>query len=302
VIELFDDPDAFLAVAEEHLRADPVVSTVLATATLEDRHDRATGVPIPEGRPRWWAVARSAEGTVAGCAFRSPTPFPPYLLPMPDHDAAELARILHERGEDVLGACGTTESCEAFARAWTSLAGGESRVLVRSRLFELTDLVAPTGVPGQLRAATEDDLDVVVDHLVGFQLHAERQAGRDPGDRAYDDLDPEIALRRIRQGGFWLWTTDDGPVSSVGSHDVVYGASRVGPVYTPPEHRGHGYAAAATAAVSARVLDEGARPCLFTDLANPTSNGVYERIGYRPVRDTVELSFTDRTDWAHGLA
>jgi RimJ/RimL family protein N-acetyltransferase len=302
LIELYDDPDDFLAVAEGHLRADPVVATVLATATLEDRKDRAAGVPLPEGRPRWWAVARDESGVLFGCAFRSPTPFPPYLLPMPDHDAAELARLLHERGEDVRGASGTTESCQAFAESWAAASGGEWRVLVRSRLFELVDLVPPSGVPGELRPATEDDLDVVAAHLTGFQRDAERQAGRDPGDRAYDDLDPETALRRIRQGGFWLWVTGDGPVSSVGSHDVVYGASRVGPVYTPPEHRGHGYAAAATAAVSARVLAQGARPCLFTDLANPTSNGVYERIGYRPVRDTVELSFTDRTDWAHGLA
>ena len=302
MIELFDEPDEFLAVAEDHLRADPVVSTVLATATLQDRRDRAAGVPLPEGRPRWWAVARSPGGSVAGCAFRSPTPFPPYLLPMPDDAAAELAHLLHERGEDVRGASGTTESCEAFAGGWTAVAGGEARVLVRSRLFELTDLVPPTGVPGELRRAVDGDLEVVVAHLAGFQLDAEVQAGRDPGDRAYDDLDRDAALRRIRAGEFWLWVTAAGPVSSVGGHDSAYGASRVGPVYTPPEHRGHGYAAAATAALSADLLARGVRPCLFTDLANPTSNGVYARIGYRPVRDTVEMTFAERTDWAHGLA
>ena len=300
MIELYDDPDAFLAVAEDHLRADPVVSTVLATATLEIRRDRAAGVPLPD-RPTWWAVARDGD-RVVGCAFRSPTPVPPDLLPMPDHDATALARLLHERGEDVRGVSGTTESCETFARAWTDLAGGAARVLVQSRLFELTELTPPTGVPGELRLAADGDLDVVVEHLAGFQRDAEVQAGRDAGQRSYDDLDRDAALRRIRGGSFWLWVTDDGPVSSVGSHDVAYGAARVGPVYTPPEHRGHGYAAAATAAVSARVLAEGARPCLFTDLANPTSNGVYTRIGFRRVRETVEMTFGDRTDWAHGLA
>ncbi len=302
MIELLAEPDEFLAAAGHHLRADPVVSTVVSTATLQDRRDRAAGVPLPEGRPRWWAVARSADGSVAGCAFRSPTPFPPYLLPMPEADAAELARLLHERGEDVRGASGTTEACEAFAAGWTAVAGAEARVLVRSRLWELTELAAPRGVPGELRLATDGDLDVVVDHLAGFQHDAEVQAGRDPGDRAYDDLDRDAALRRIRAGEFWLWVTDGRAVSSVGGHDAAYGASRVGPVYTAPEHRGHGYAAAATAALTARLLADGVRPCLFTDLANPTSNRVYARIGYRPVRDTVELTFTDRTDWAHGLA
>ena len=301
MIELYDEPGAFLAAAMDHLRADPVVSTVLATATLADLRDRAEGLPLPD-RPRWWAVARSDDGSVAGCAFRSPTPFPPYLLPMPDRDARRLALMLHARGEDVRGASGATESCDAFAAGWSAATGSQVRALVWSRLFEAREITPPTDVAGELRRARPSDLDVIIEHLVGFQNDAEVQAGRDVGDRAYDDLDRDAVLRRIRADEFWVWTVEGEVVSSVGGHDVVFGASRVGPVYTPPRHRRHGYAAAATAAVSARLLADGVRPCLFTDLANPTSNGIYTRLGYRPVRDTVELSFTDRTDWAHGLA
>ena len=301
MIELYDDPDAFLAVAEDHLRAHPVVSTVVSTATLADKRDRAAGVPLPD-RPRWWAVARDADGAVVGCAFRSPTPFPPYLLPMPDADAAELARILHERGEDVRGASGTTESCEAFAQAWTERNGGRARTLVRSRLFEAEQITPPSGVPGEFRLAGDDDLDTVVAHLAGFQHDAEVQAGRDPGERSYDDLDRDAARPRPRAGAFGRWGTAAGPDRGGGGPAGAPGARRVGPVYTPAEHRGHGYAAAATAALSQRLLADGVRPCLFTDLANPTSNGVYTRIGYRPVRDTVELTFAETTDWAHGLA
>ncbi len=274
---------------------------MVSTATLEDVRHRAAGVPLPD-RPRWWAVARSEDGAVVGCALRTPTPFPPYLLPMPDADAAELARLLHERGEDVRGAAGTMQSAHAFAAAWTGLAGGETRVLVASRLFALTDLTPPTGVPGELRVAGDDDLDRVVEMLTGFQDDAEAQAGRDGSERSYDDLDRDAILRRIRDGDYWLWVADDRPVSLVGSHEPAFGAARVGPVFTPPAHRGHGYAAAATAEVSARLLADGVRPCLFTDLANPTSNGVYTRLGYRPVVDTCELTFGTRTDWAHGLA
>ena len=65
------------------------------------------------------------------------------------------------------------------------------------------------------------------------------------------------------------------------------------PVYTPPEHRGTGYGSAVTAAVSQHALDAGARDViLFTDLANPTSNSIYQKIGYRPVYDSTELEFT----------
>ncbi|MEZ5093819.1 GNAT family N-acetyltransferase [Nocardioides sp.] len=67
-----------------------------------------------------------------------------------------------------------------------------------------------------------------------------------------------------------------------------FGVSRVGPVFTPREHRGRGYAAAAVALVSARLLEQGVRVCLFTDQANPTSNALYERLGYRRVVDMAE--------------
>jgi predicted GNAT family acetyltransferase len=73
---------------------------------------------------------------------------------------------------------------------------------------------------------------------------------------------------------------------------LVAGMARVAPVYTPPEHRGRGYGAAATAAVSRAALDAGTEELLlYTDLANPTSNRLYARLGYKPVEDSVALLF-----------
>jgi predicted GNAT family acetyltransferase len=64
---------------------------------------------------------------------------------------------------------------------------------------------------------------------------------------------------------------------------------RVGPVYTPPEHRNRGHAGACVAALSQLLLDRGHRfCCLYTDLTNPTPNRIYQRIGYPPVCDVVE--------------
>lgn len=90
-----------------------------------------------------------------------------------------------------------------------------------------------------------------------------------------------------------VWEVDDQIVSMAGPNLPTAGVVRVGLVYTPPEHRRHGYAAACVAAVSQRALDGGAIACsLLTDQANPTSNGVYRRIGYYPVGDVQELTFT----------
>ena len=82
------------------------------------------------------------------------------------------------------------------------------------------------------------------------------------------------------------------PVSAACLTRAVGGMARVGPVYTPPDLRGRGYAAGATAAVSQAALDAGVRDVvLYTDLANPVSNALYERLGYRAVEDRVVLSF-----------
>lgn len=54
----------------------------------------------------------------------------------------------------------------------------------------------------------------------------------------------------------------------------------------PPEQRGLGYARACVAGLSQQLLDRGFKYCfLFTDLRNPTSNHIYQQIGYRQVSD-----------------
>lgn len=82
-------------------------------------------------------------------------------------------------------------------------------------------------------------------------------------------------------------------MSLAGVTRQVVGMIRVGPVYTPPELRGHGYASAVTADVSRRAREAGAdEVLLYTDLANPTSNSIYQNIGYRAVEDRVVLAFS----------
>ena len=101
-----------------------------------------------------------------------------------------------------------------------------------------------------------------------------------------------VVDERLGYGGITLWEAGGVPVSLAGRTRVVAGMVRVAPVYTPPEMRGRGYAGAATAAVSQAPLDAGVREVvLYTDLANPTSNVLYQRLGYRPVEDRVVLSF-----------
>ena len=106
-------------------------------------------------------------------------------------------------------------------------------------------------------------------------------------------MERNLATRFGGKGtGFWLWEDAGAPVSLAGFSGRTPTGIRIGPVYTPPEHRRRGYASTLVADLSAWLLDQGHRACfLYTDLANPTSNRIYVEIGYERVCDAMEFSF-----------
>ena len=145
-------------------------------------------------------------------------------------------------------------------------------------------------VPGGLVAATEGDVDLVTEWIAAFMGDADEQAGRVRGASAHDVPDRSEMLRKLRAGQFWFWVDEAGePVHLTGANPPSFGVARLGPVYTPPTQRGHGWASNAVAEVSRRIQNEGTRVCLFTDQANPTSNKIYAALGYRPVVDMANL-------------
>jgi len=290
-LEFHDDPSAFLEVAGDHLAADPVLNTVMATVTQRAVDD----VDLPRGSgPRWWLTVREA-GRVVGVAMRTaPTPpHPLFVLPMPAEAAIDLARVLHERDEPAYGINGALPAAEQVAAETARLVDGEVNVAERTRLHTIAEVVSPRPVPGRLRPAKPDDLDLVLRWYLAFDVDAAEQAGRADGHAMLEPPEAETLLPRIEQGRVWLWDDEHGvPVHLTAFNPPAYGVARVGPVYTPGDQRGRGYASAAVAEVTQMLLDDGLRACLFTDQANPTSNRVYEGIGYRPVVDMANLVVT----------
>ena len=282
----------FLDVAGEALAADPVVTTVMASYSSRLRDEQAAGQPPPVDRPLWWAVVRDGAGEVCGLAMRTAPqpPHPMFVLPMPDEAAHALAGAIHERGESVGGLNGSLPAAEVVAGELARLQGDAVEVAVHTRLFELGELVAPAGVPGSLRSANLDDFDLALEWVGRFMADADEQAGRPTGSHGRVDIEPDDLRRRIERGTYWFWLDESGErVHLTGATPPSYGVARVGPVYTPPEQRRKGYAGAAVAQVSQLLLDQGARVCLYTDQANPTSNGIYQALGYVAVVDQVNL-------------
>ena len=288
-LEFTTDPARFLEVAGSHLARQPVVSTVVATVAERAVTDVTMGI-APD--PRDWYVVAFDGDEVCAAGMRT-APFgarPLFLLPMPQEAALLLARTLHGRDELTGAANGALPAVRVLADETARLTGGCVEVAQHTRLFELEDLVEPPPVPGRLRLAGPGDLEVSLAWFDAFRRDADEQAGRELGTGAHEAPDEGDVLRRIERRLVWLWEDEVGEVVNLtGASAPAFGVARVGPVYTPKEQRGRGYASAAVAAVSRRILASGSRACLFTDQANPTSNKIYEALGYRRVVDMANL-------------
>jgi hypothetical protein len=260
------DVDEFLFAAGEFVRS-RVASNTLMLSTLGNltvRGPHAYGEAPP--RLGWW----TSGGEVAGAYLQTP-PHPMILTDVPDDAVAPLIaglnpdRVNAERG-----------LAQAIGEIWHGRTGVEPVVERRTRLYRLVDLFPPDPAPpGRSRLASGVDRDLVREWYVLFH----REVGEGIGD-----LDGIIA-DRLDYGGLTLWEVDSLPVAVAGRTRASAGMIRIGPVFTPVELRGRGYASAVTAAVSAAARQLADEVLLFTDLSNPVSNAIYQRLGYQPIHD-----------------
>jgi GNAT superfamily N-acetyltransferase len=265
------DLDEFTAATGDFLGIRPVANTILLTITENLR--ARDGRPYGDGQPLfgWW---RSDGGGIGGAFLRTP-PYPVVLSGVPAEAVAPLVRTL--AGVDGINAERTV--AEAIADEWRRL-GVTFRTHVNLRLYRLGELTPPEpGPPGQARVAEPADRGLLLSwyEVLTRELHE-------------PDVDiAQLVDDRIGYGGLTLWETDGIPVSLAGRTRAVAGMVRIGPVFTPRQWRRRGYGAAVTTAASRAAQQLADKVVLFTDLSNPTSNAIYQTIGYRPVHDRVVL-------------
>jgi len=164
---------------------------------------------------------------------------------------------------------------------------------MRTRLWEARSVHLSHRTPGVLRPARPDEASLCHEWCTRFAREAHDQAGRRDGPHHDGGLDRAEVRLRIAQQTLWVLEDESGQVVHLtGRNGPEFGVARIGPVYTPPEHRGRGYASDVVGRLTAEGLTQGWRMCLYTDQANPVSNGIYEALGYRPVADQAELVIT----------
>lgn len=218
--------------------------------------------------------------TVGGAPALMTPPHNLAVAAVPPEAGPALAEYAHAEGLRFPGVLGSAETTAAFAETYTRLSGRPHRVTREQGVYALRTLVPPRPTTGALRVATADDYDVVTEWAEAFQVEVELPPS-----------DPMRMRERVDDGLVWLWD-DGGPVSLAGCGGFTPNGARVGPVYTPPDLRGRGYASAVTAGATEALLARGlATTFLYTDLANPTSNRIYRALGYEHVADVREVSF-----------
>jgi RimJ/RimL family protein N-acetyltransferase len=283
--QLTTSRDEFERAAAEHLRADPVRHTVPLSVLANLQH---AGLSRYGADPPVFGWHRRADGIVDGAVLQTP-PFPLLVAGLPAGSGPGLLEALAEqRGLPTAANLAATDE-GVFLADWSAKTGGTGTVGLRSRLYLLGELVPPEPAPdGAARLAAERDAELLVDWYEAFHLET-GAGGHEDARVAVADL--------LSRDGLWLWQTDAGPVAMAGLSRVVAGMARVTAVYTPPARRRRGYAGGVTTAASrAALAAEASSVVLFTDVANPTSNALYQRLGYRPVEDRVLMTLTAGPD------
>ncbi|MBA2519321.1 MAG: GNAT family N-acetyltransferase [Chloroflexia bacterium] len=226
---------------------------------------------------------------------------PPYnlLLSTSEVPAALdlVAAGLAKAGATLPGVTGPTRLSRRFGELWQQRTVLQAGVGLSLRIFALRQVKPVPVTPGRLRRTTRLDRESIIAWYTAFAVEADLHADR---ERIVHGADTRLDSE---QGGFWFWEVAGEPVTLAGATGPTPHGIRIGPVYTPPEHRRHGYATAATAALSQLMLDAGRAFCfLYTDRANPTSNHIYQAIGYEAVRDVDDVEFHEEWPDSRGPA
>ena len=238
----------------------------------------------------YFAVALSGAEVVAAAVMTPPFPL---VLSLCDRDEAyePLAADVYGYLPETTGV--NSPSAKGFSNAWHHLTGDEQRLTLAERCYRLEHLNPPVGVSGAARLNAEADLQLLIDWQLAYQREA---TPWEEGSRESVQRGVSLRLRLPPTlGGSFIWEDGGQPVCFAGFGSPTPNSMRIGPVYTPPEQRRRGYGSACTAAACRHILESGKRfVTLFADLANPTSNHIYQELGFEPVCDAELIRFSGR--------
>lgn len=286
-VRQFSDVDEFASLVVPVLEASEAENNlplgIISAVRAGDYRERAPFFAVVHEGPL------ASSDSIVAIALRTP-PFPVLIALTARAALPEAAQLLATElhrvfGAEIGGFNADARIGPSYVRAWTELTGVEAAVHMRLRIFRCAAVKPTARVAGFGRPATTGDREVLRTMITGF-YH----------DALPDEYDPKAVEKFVdgsltadpTQRGLLLWDVDGEVVSMAAYKGATPHGIRISAVYTPPEHRSHGYASACVAELTRQLLQRGREFCfLFTDLSNPTSNKIYREIGYEPVSDHV---------------
>jgi len=266
-----EDPAFVIKRAAKFLSSEPVLHNLI----LSILHSRAT-----QGDPgRYWIAVRGEEA--AGVLVQSPLEYPATLTPMEPRAMLAIVDAIAEAGVALAGVNGDAATAASFAGQWSERCKSAATPFQGMRLYELLELGEAPRTGGHLRQAGPTDRSLMILWTRAFQ---------DEIGESADDTERRVD-QALAGGQIWLWDQNGETTSIAVGREPAQGVVRLAGVYTPPEKRKHGYAAACVHALSKHLRDRGCRCILYTDLGNPTSNSIYRRIGYKAVAEALRYRF-----------
>ncbi len=173
------------------------------------------------------------------------------------------------------GAIGPTPLIDQFMTCYQKETWGSSSQDMNQGVYELKSVRQIDMPQGGYRKANLQDSELITGWFRKFQSEALNKES---------EIDQQRIENLIEAESIYLWETADGPVSMAMKTRPITNAITISGVYTPPEHRRKGYATACVARLCQSLLNSGYETInLFTDLANPTSNAIYQQIGFKIV-------------------
>jgi predicted GNAT family acetyltransferase len=238
-----------------------------------------------EGDP-WFCSVSDGNG-ISALAWRTP-PWPVGLAwhaGDPEEAVSLLVEAVRNHWAEIPGVTGQREVTDPFAERWCKTCGTSIQSTMAQRIYRLDSVNNIPAVTGRVRLATVADKDLVSGWAHAFWMEA--------GSPARESIPERDVTPAIEKGLIYLWEDTGKPVSMAAKGRPTERGMTVTMVYTPPELRRNGYATACVARVCREILNSGSDFCtLYTDLSNPTSNSIYMKIGFKPVCDSVQYTFS----------
>lgn len=243
---------------------------------------------IEPSEPLYYSIA--ANGKIIGAALRSNSARPLIITELPAELIDLLIMDLVQQKIELAAVVAEENTAIHFKDNWIKLKNLDYKINIHLGAYECFNVLFPKTMSGELIEATIDHQNILRKFITGFLLECF------PDQPIVESEIEKMIESYLKNKSIFLLKNSENQIISMAANtrSTVNGGT-ISLVYTPPELRGFGYASCVVSLLSERILKSGKKfACLFTDLKNPTSNSIYQKIGYAKIGHNIHFDFIKR--------